>query len=200
MQIRTMAQLRGIIPEPPAAAFAKIRDHLCDQGIAFVRRSPFLVLSTIGSWGVEVTSKGDHPGFVEVVDERTILIPERPGNKFALSLGNILANPEVGLMLFRPGTDEVLRLSGRATLLGDVEVCARLAAGGKPALLAIRVDITRAAFHCVRAARRAGLWNPATWDEPAAISFGRIYAEALGAPELRETFDRLTDESNSTLY
>lgn len=199
-QISTMEQLRRIIPQPSDTAFAKIRDRLCAQGMAFIERSPFLALATIGGWGVEVSSKGDHPGFVEIVDDRTLLIPERKGNQFALGLGNILADPRVGLMMVRPATDEVLRISGRATLFDDIDICERLAIDGKPAVLIIKVEIDRAAFHCVRSARRAGLWKPETWDAPTHISFGKIYAESLKRPEVEEVFDRLTDESNSKLY
>src|SRR5262245_15974081 len=88
-QISTMEQLRALIPDPGPKAGAKLRDRLCEQGIAFVRRSPFLMLGTIGAWGVEISQKGDHPGFVEVVDDRTLLIPERNGNQLTLGLGNI---------------------------------------------------------------------------------------------------------------
>jgi PPOX class probable FMN-dependent enzyme len=198
-QITTLAQLRQIIPDPGPRAAAKIRDRLCDQGIAFIQRCPFLVLSTIGAWGVEVSSKGDHPGFVEIVDDRTLLIPERRGNQIALSLGNVLADPRVGLMLIRPATDEVLRISGRATLIDDREVCERLAARGEPALLAWRVEIDRAAFHCVRAARRASLWRPETWDAPTKVNFGKIYAEALAAPQIEAEFNRLAETSDANL-
>ncbi|QIG79009.1 MSMEG_1061 family FMN-dependent PPOX-type flavoprotein [Stakelama tenebrarum] len=197
--IETMERLREIIPDPGPRASAKIRDRLCDQGLAFVRRSPFVVMATRGSWGLEVSSKGDEPGFVEIVDERTLLIPERPGNRIALGLGNILADPQVGLMLVRPATDEVLRISGRASLLDDSDLCERMSARGAPALLVIRVEIDRAAFHCVRAARRAGLWRPESWDEPTTISFGKIYSEALAQPDIRELFDRFTEESNAKL-
>ncbi|CAN7593261.1 pyridoxamine 5'-phosphate oxidase family protein [Phenylobacterium sp. LjRoot219] len=198
-QITTLARLREIIPEPSPRAGAKLRDRLCDQGVEFIRRSPFLVLGTIGSWGLELSSKGDDPGFVEIVDRQTLLIPERKGNQLALGLGNILAEPRVGLMLVRPATDEVLRISGRASLIDDRETCERLSARGEPAVLVIRVEIDRAAFHCVRSARRAGLWQPETWDEPTKISFGRIYAEALERPEIEAEFDRLTEISNSKL-
>jgi PPOX class probable FMN-dependent enzyme len=198
--VTTLDRLREIVPQPAPAAFAKIRDGLCDQGVEFVTRCPFLVLATIGSWGVEVSPKGDQPGFVQIEDRRTLLVPERKGNQFALGLGNIIADPRVGLMLIRPATDEVLRISGRATLDDDAELCAKLGAQGRPATLIIRVRIDRAAFHCVRSARRAGLWDPATWDAPSRISFGRIYAEALQKPEVRELFDNLTDKSNSSLY
>lgn len=199
-RISTLDQLRAIIPEPNPTAFAKIRDRLCEQGVAFVARSPFLVLGTVGTWGLELSPKGDHPGFVEVADDRTLLIPERTGNQFALSLANIVADPRVGVLMIRPATNEVLRISGRATLLDDADLCARLSAGGRPAKLVIRVDVDRAAFHCVRSAKRAGLWQPETWDGPTRVSFGRIYADALARPEVETLFDDLTEQSNATLY
>ena len=107
---------------------------------------------------------------------------------------------QVALALLRPGTDEVLRVSGRAELDDDVALCARLGEGGKPAKLVVRVSVARAAFHCVRSARRAGLWSPAAWPTPMRISFGQIYAEALARPEVAAVFDDLTDASNAKLY
>ena len=199
-RIESMAQLRQLVPAPGDRAYMKIGDHLCGQAQDFIRRSPFVMIGTLGPWGLEISQKGDHPGFVEIADEKTVLIPERKGNQFALSLGNILDDERIALAFLRPATDEVLRVSGRAALVDDGDICARLAAGGKPAVLAIRVAIDRAAFHCVRSARRAGLWNPATWDAPAPVSFGRIYAEALGQSDARALFDRLTEESNASLY
>jgi PPOX class probable FMN-dependent enzyme len=199
-RITTREQLRKIIPEPSEKAFAKIRSQLCEQGIEFVRAAPFAMVATKGEWGIEVSQKGGEPGFIKVADERTILIPEYRGNQFALALGNILDDPQVGLALFRPGTDEVLRISGRASLVHDPEVSGRMTAGGRPAVLAIRIEIDRAAFHCPRSARRAGLWDHATWSAPQQVSFGRIYAEALNAPQVRDLFDGLAKESDSKLY
>jgi PPOX class probable FMN-dependent enzyme len=199
-QITTLEQLREIIPAPSDKAFAKIRDRLCGQGIAFIERCPFAFVATVGEWGLEVSQKGGDPGFIQIVDERTILLPEYHGNQFALALGNLLKNPQVGLALIRPGTDEVLRISGRATLHRDPDLCERLAGGGKPAVLAIKVDIGRAAFHCPRSARRGGLWQHELWDEPQKISFGQIYAESMSAPEVKELFDQLAKESDGKLY
>lgn len=198
-QIGTMEALRLLVPDPGPRAAAKLRDHLCEQGIAFIRESPFLMLGTMGEWGLEVSQKGDDPGFVEVVDDKCLLIPERKGNQLALGLGNILADPRVGIAMIRPATDEVLRISGRATLIDDADICARLSARGQPAVLAIRVEIDRAAFHCVRSARRAGLWEPESWGAPTKISFGKIYADALRMPEIRESFDKMAEEHDSHL-
>jgi len=198
-QITTIEQLRRIIPAPSAKAAAKLRDRLCDQGMAFVRRSPFLMLGTIGSWGLEISQKGDAPGFVDIVDDRTLLIPERNGNQLTLGLGNIITEPRIGVAMLRPATDEVLRISGRATLIDDADVCERLSARGVPAVLAIRIEIDRAAFHCVRSARRAGLWSPESWDAPGKISFGKIYSEALNLPDIREAFDAMAEEHDTHL-
>jgi hypothetical protein len=101
--------------------------------------------------------------------------------------------------MLRPATDEVLRISGRATLIDDADICERLSAGGQPAVLAIRVAIDRAAFHCVRSARRAGLWQPETWDAPGKISFGKIYADALEMPDIVEAFDKMAEEHDAHL-
>src|ERR1700757_500643 len=198
-QITSMDRLRQIIPDPGPRAGAKLRGHLCDQGVDFIRRSPFLVMGTLGAWGVELSQKGDAPGFVEVLDEKTILIPERKGNQLTLGLGNILADARVGLALLVPATDEVLRISGRATLHDDADLCAQLAARGEPAVLVIRVEIDRAAFHCVRSARRAGLWEPSTWGPPGKISFGKIYADALNRPEIRDSFDKMAEAHDAAL-
>ena len=198
--IATLERLRELIPDYGPRGAAKIRDHVCDQGAQFVARSPFLMLATHGAYGIEVSQKGGAPGFAVLEDQRTLLIPEYAGNHLALGLSNILANPAVGAALIRPATDEVLRLSGRATLHDDAGLCEAMAAGGKPAVLVIRLAVERAAFHCVRSARRAGLWNPQGWDAPTRISFGRIYAEALGQPEIEAPFDAMAQESDATLY
>jgi uncharacterized protein len=199
-RIETAARLREIIADYGPRGAAKYRDHICDQGAEFVARCPFVMLATQGDYGIEVSQKGGDPGFVTLDGIHTMLIPEYQGNHLAVGLSNILVNPGVGLALIRPATDEVLRVTGQASLHDDSELCERMSAGGKPALLVIKVDVERAAFHCVRSARRAGLWNPAAWDVPTRISFGRIYAEALDQPELEAPFDSMTAESDAKLY
>lgn len=199
-EITSVEHLRSIIKDYGPRGAAKIRDHICEQGIAFIKRSPFLILGTRGDYGLELSPKGGQPGFVEIVDDRTLLIPECVGNHLAIGLTNIIADPQVSVMLIRPATDEVLRISGRAVLIDDAEMCERVRAGEKPALLVIKVMVERAAFHCVRSARRAGLWDPGSWDEPSRISFGRIYADALGDSALEMQFEKFAEESDKTLY
>jgi PPOX class probable FMN-dependent enzyme len=138
--IGTVEELRAVVGPNIPGIELKVQDHLDEFAREFVSCSPFLVLSTAGADGRQDASpKGDGPGFVLVENERTIVIPDRPGNKLVFGLQNILANPRVGLLFLIPGTNETLRVAGRAELTRDPELLQRLAARGKPAVLAIRV-------------------------------------------------------------
>lgn len=195
-RITTVEELRRVLPPPRPTTPAKLLDHLDAQALEFLAASPFLLLATTGADGrIEVSPKGDGPGFVLVEDPRTIVIPDRPGNNLAFGLQNILHNPQVGVIALLPATGEMLRCSGSAEILADPALLERLSARGKPALLAIRVKIDRAYFHCAKAILRAGLWDPQTWGAPRTISFGRIMATRLGlqgsaAAEIDERVDK----------
>ncbi|MBU6266825.1 MAG: pyridoxamine 5'-phosphate oxidase family protein [Sphingomonadales bacterium] len=199
-RIETAAQLAGIIPDASPRAAAKILDRLDDQAIAFIARSPFVLIGTEGPDGIEISPKGDRAGFVEIADSRTLLIPERPGNQLKMGLTNILTNGRISLLFLCPPTHDTVRVTGTATLHDDADTCARHAMGGKPALLMIRVAIERAFFHCSRPILRAGLWNPDSWGEAMTISYGRIYAEALGRPEIEPMFDAIAHEREDDLW
>jgi PPOX class probable FMN-dependent enzyme len=178
--IISLAQLRERLPEPTGPTKLKVRDHLDEQSVAFVARSPFILLSTVDANGaVEVSPKGDEPGFVHVENKTTLLVPDRDGNNLAFGHINILSNPNVGLILFVPGTGETLRVSGRASLFDDVDLCNRLGSRGKPAKFVLRVSVVRAYFHCARALLRANLWKPERWAAPMRVSFGKVFAEAM---------------------
>lgn len=198
-RIETLDRLAEIIPDPSPRAAAKVLDHLDDQALAFMARSPFLFLGTEGPDGIELSPKGDLPGFVRVIDERNLIIPERPGNQLKMGLRNILANGRIALTFLCPPTGDALRVTGTAVLDDDAELCAGLAANGRPALLVMRVAVERAFFHCPRAILRAGLWDPATWGEAMPVSYGRIYARALGNPEIEPMFDAIAAERNHEL-
>lgn len=178
--ITSVAQLRERLPEPTGPAKLKVRDHLDEQSIEFVARSPFLILSTVDANGsVEVSPKGDEPGFVHVDGRNALLVPDRNGNNLAFGHINILSNPNVGLIFFVPGTGETLRVSGRAALFDDEDLCARLAVHGRPAKFVLKVDVVRAYFHCARALLRANLWRPERWAPPMTVSFGKVIAEVM---------------------
>ena len=177
--ITSVAELRKRLPEPNPITRMKVRDHLDSQSIAFVGRSPFLLLSTVAEDGtVEVSPKGDEPGFVHVADKHTLLFPDRAGNNLAFGHVNVIGNPQVAMIFLAPGTGETLRVSGTATLHDDADLCERLTSRGKPAKLVMKVIVNRAYFHCARSILRANLWNPETWDaDPLKISFGKIFKE-----------------------
>ena len=199
-KIETIERLTEIVPDPSAIAAAKVLDHLDDQALAFIARSPFLIMATENATGIDLSPKGDDPGFVHVLDDRTLLVPERNGNQLKMGLRNILANGRIGLMFFRPATGDVLRGVGYAELFDDADLCERLISHGKPAILAIRVAVTRAFFHCPRAILRAQLWKPESWDAPSPVKMGKIYAAALARPEIEEYIDTIGEERNEELW
>jgi uncharacterized protein len=179
--ITTVEQLRAVIGEPHPMVKLKVLKELDEHAIDFIKRSPFLVLSTADRAGNQDASpKGDHPGFVAIEDEHTILIPERKGNKLAFGYLNILENPHVGMVFMIPGTGETLRVNGAAELTRDPVICERLTARGLPAILAIRVHIHECFFHCAKAFIRSQLWKPEAWAAPYRVSFGKMFAEKTG--------------------
>jgi len=183
-RVTTIEQLRGLIGEPYPIVKHKLLSALDEMAIDFIKRSPFLVLGTADADGnLDVSPKGDSPGFVAVENETTLLVPDRPGNKLIFSLQNILANPHVGIIFMVPNTDETLRVNGTAELTTDPVLVKRLAARGKMAQLAIRVSVRECFFHCAKAFRRSQLWNHENWPPPASISFGKLLAAKMGGGE-----------------
>lgn len=199
-RIGTIAELRAVIGECSPATATKLGEALDAHARAFITRSPFLVLATAdGAGRGDVSPKGDHPGFVLVEDDRTLLIPDRSGNRLVFGLQNILENPYVGVLFLVPGTGETLRVNGRATLTRDPVLLERLTARGRPALLAIRVEIEQCFFHCAKAFLRAALWKPETWPRDVRVSFGRIMADKLGSgDDVAQAIDAMIDENYRT--
>ena len=199
-RITTLSELREVIGEPNPVTRQKVFESLDEQMIAFVERAPFCLLATAGADGLEVSPKGDQPGFVAVADSRTLLMPDRKGNKLLFGLENILANPRVALIFLVPGTDETLRVNGTAELSRDPELLTRLSARGQPALVAIRITIEHCFFHCARAFLRASLWSPSSWPEVQKISFGKQLAPKIGGDEkLAAAIDAAIDKGRADL-
>ncbi len=175
--ISTVAELRAVIGEEVPGLSEKNVDHLNDFALDYLAKAPFLVMATSDASGnLDASPKGDGPGFVEVEDKRTLVIPDRPGNKLAYGHLNILDNPRIGLIFMIPGTPETFRVNGDAELTADPELLERLAARGKPATLAVRVHVKEAFFHCAKAFMRSGLWQPDSWPDRHKVSFGEMYA------------------------
>ena len=180
--ITTVAQLRAVIGEEVPGLAAKNIDHLNDFARDFISKSPFLILATSSVDGnLDASPKGDAPGFVHVLDDRTLYLPDRPGNKLAYGHLNVLENPQVGLIFMIPGTPETLRVNGRATLTAAPDVLDLLAARGKPATLALRIEVNEVFFHCAKAFMRSKLWQHDSWSERHRVSFGEMLAKQSGA-------------------
>lgn len=184
--IDTEEALRALIGEPPPVVCAKISTRLNRLTRRYIELSPFVCLATSDDEGnCDVSPRGDPAGFVCVLDDVTLLVPERPGNRIADSLRNILENPHVGLWFVIPGVTETFRVNGRATITTDAALLAPLAVEDKIPKLGILVDIESAYTQCSKAILRSHLWDPARFlDRSALPTNGEIHRELQG-----ETFD-----------
>lgn len=155
------AALRETIGEPSELVLQKISDRLNDLTRQFIERSPFVCLATASpDGGLDVSPRGDPAGFVRILDEQTLLIPERPGNKIADTLRNVLADPRIALLFVVPGVGDTFRVNGTARLVDDQELLAECAVEGKVPRLGILVSIEEAYTQCSKAFIRSDLWNP----------------------------------------
>jgi PPOX class probable FMN-dependent enzyme len=155
------ADLRSVLGEPSDVVRSKIADRLNDLTRQFVERSPFLCLATSAADGsCDVSPKGDPAGFVRILDEKTLLLPDRPGNRLADSLRNVLQNPHVALLFVIPGVTDTFRVNGRAEIVTDAELLEQCAVEGKVPKLALRIEIDQAYTHCSKAFLRSNLWDP----------------------------------------
>lgn len=169
--IGSLAELRRLLGTPGAGAVRKDIGRLDAHGRAFIARSPFALLGSADAEGrCDVSPKGDGPGFALVVDDHTLVIPERPGNKRGDTLGNVVANPEIGLLFIVPGTEHTLRVNGRARLARDPWLLERTQVQGKLPLLVIVVEVREAYFHCAKAFRRSNLWEPELYALPGELA------------------------------
>ena len=155
------AELRAIVGTPTDLVVSKISDRLNDLTRQFVERSPFVCVATkMPGGGVDVSPRGDPPSFVRILGERTLLIPDRPGNRIADTLTNLIADPSIGLLFLIPGVGDSFRVNGRAVITDDPELLAGSAVEGSVPKLGILVTIEEAYTQCSKALVRSDLWNP----------------------------------------
>jgi len=194
-------ELRALHTAPSELVKRKCIDRLDRHCRDFIALSPFLVLGTADAKGqADVSPRGDPPGFVKVLDDKTLLIPERPGNNLLDSLSNIVANPEVGLLFLIPGFDETLRVNGTALLVQEPAALAALAVDGKAPKVAIRVTVREVYLHCARSFRRAKLWDPAARVPRETLpSLARMVMD-MAAMNYDEAIDRRVEDSMGKLY
>ena len=168
--VRSLDDLAKIYAKPLPKIATKATAHITEVGRAFIVASPFLVLATSNGDSIDCSPKGDAPGFVMVLDERHLVIPDRPGNKRFDGMRNILENPHVGLIFFVPGREETLRVNGRATITRAPALLDRMEVGGKRPTLAIGVEVEEVFMHCAKAFKRSGLWHPDKWPDTSTMA------------------------------
>jgi len=175
--IHDEAGLRCVLGEPSDLVRAKVRDRLDHLTRQFVERSPFVLLATSAPDGTcDVSPRGDPPGFVRILDERTLLLPERPGNRLADSFRNVLANPHAALLFVIPGIGDTVRVNGRATLVADEELLAPSTVEGKVPRAGFVIEVEEVFTHCSKAFLRAALWDPTRYvDRSELPSSGEIH-------------------------
>lgn len=174
-EVSTVEELRSIVGEPDRYVANKVKDRLSPVQQDWLAHSPLGFVATTDAQGrVDVSPKGDPPGFVHVIDETTIAIPERPGNKRVDGYLNVLQNPCVGTLFLIPGRGDTLRINGRARILSDAEYFDAMSVKGRRPILALEIAIEEVFFHCAKAFLRSDTWDPSTWDPTAVPSVAQI--------------------------
>lgn len=190
--IDTEEALVALIGEPTKLVLAKLSDRLNPLTRPFIELSPFVCVATTDAEGrCDVSPRGDPPGFVKILDDVTLLVPERPGNRIADTLKNVLQRPRVGLLFFLPGIGDTFRVNGRATLTTDEALLAPCEVEGKVPKLGMIVDIEEAYTQCSKAFLRSALWDPSRHlDRSALATNGAILRAIHGEDFDAETYDR----------
>jgi PPOX class probable FMN-dependent enzyme len=182
-EITSIADLESVVGTPLPAAAEKVRARLDPIDRMWLAHSPFCMIATSDAEGrLDVSPKGDPAGFAHVIDDGTLAIPERPGNRRVDGYRNVLANPHVGLIFLVPGRSDTLRVNGRARLLRDAPYFDAMVVKGHRPVLALEVAVEEVFYHCAKAFLRSALWKPETWDAEAVPSRARI-AKSLERPD-----------------
>ncbi len=162
--VTTEAQFRSVMGSPPALVLRKELNELDSHAKEFIGRCPFLLIGTSGADGrMDMSPKGDPPGFVLVLDDKTLAIPDRLGNRRADTFLNLVVNDQIGLIFFVPGKQETLRISGRAIIVRDLKIREQMAVKDKLPDFAIIMEVHQMFFHCAKCIIRSNLWKPEAW-------------------------------------
>ena len=197
--ITTLEELRGCYQPPLERSLRKSLTTLDGHMRRFISLSPFLCLGTSGAGGGDVTPRGDTPGFVHVLDERTLLIPDWPGNNRLDSLTNVVANPNVVLLFFVPGVNETLRINGTGEITMDAAVLERWTTNGKHPRSALRVTVREAYLHCAKALIRSKLWGEDYRIERSELpSYAQMLKDQGATTDTVEQVQAAIDESYTT--
>jgi len=177
-KVSTVEELRAIYGEPKIAAANKVIDHIDDHVSALIAHAPFLLMATASRDGrLDVSPKGDPPGFIQVLDTRTLLFPDRPGNNRIDGMQNIVETGRIGLIFLIPGMRETLRINGHAFISIDPDLLAQTAHDGKLPRSVIVIMVEEVFMHCAKAVVRSRIWDPSTFVDRAELpSIGKIMA------------------------
>ncbi len=201
--------LRAHMGESMELAIKKVIPKLDKYSRAFIARSPFLCIATSNAKGdTDVSPRGDPPGFVQILDDATLYIPDRPGNNRLDTMGNIMENPNVGLIFLVPGFDDTLRVNGKARIVDDGALATNAEIRGKRPKVGIEVSVEQAFLHCAKALKRSKLWEPKSrQDRKEFPSLARMILEQTAAPEspptvqeVKEGDDYVEDNYETGLY
>lgn len=201
--VTSEAALRTLVGTPSELALKKQIATLDAHCRDFIAHAPFVLVATSGVDGsCDVSPKGDAPGFVRVLDERHLAIPDRPGNKRLDGMRNILGNPHVGLIFLIPGRRETLRVNGRACITRDETLLASLEAMGKRPVLAVGVEVEEVYLHCAKAFIRSALWQPDRWPklERLASAAQMFWDQAKPACTVEELAQHIDEGYSKRLY
>lgn len=202
--ITSVEELRDIMGHPNEVVLRKTIDHVDEICRAFIEKSPFITIATADAdKNLDVSPKGDPPGFVKILDSKTLAIPDRPGNRKADSLRNIIQNPYIGLIFFIPGIKETLRVNGKAKVVVDEDVLSLLTCKGKTPSFAIIVEVSEAFMHCAKCIIRSKLWASQEENQhPRPIpSLGKVLVKHGQLDMKYEELDQLIkDDEKTNLY
>ena len=194
-RITSIEQLQALYGEPYGPAVAKEIDHIAPSYRKLIEAAPFVAIATAGPEGLDCSPKGDAPGFVRIIDDRTLALPDRPGNNRIDGFRNILRNPHIALLFLIPGVGETLRVNGCAEISVDPELMQSFAVNGKLPRSVMIVHIDTIFFHCSKAIVRSKLWDEATKiDRKSLPSTGSIIADVSGGTLGGEAYDRAAPE------
>ncbi|MFD0686442.1 pyridoxamine 5'-phosphate oxidase family protein [Actinomadura fibrosa] len=190
-EITSAEELRELLGTPLRKVIEKERAALHHWDREWLARSPFCLIATSDAAGnCDVSPKGDPPGFTHVIDDTTIAIPDRPGNRRADGFFNVLSNPRVGLIYLIPGRGETLRINGRARLVREAPFLDAMTVKGHRPALALVVEIEQIFFHCAKAFLRSNLWKPESWEDDTLPSHARITKDVQYVEESVEELER----------
>jgi uncharacterized protein len=195
-------ELREMLGYPSERAVLKQQAVLDEHSREFIGRSPFVLVATSNAVGqCDVSPKGDAPGFVLVLDDTHLVIPDRPGNKRFDGMRNLLDNPHVGLIFLVPGREETLRVNGRASIVRDEALLERMVVSGKRPVLGVGVEVEECYLHCAKAFKRSGLWDRERWADSSTLpSMSRvIYAKISKLKPLEMTVEEYERDSETRL-